>query len=192
MANIEKLIPHILQWEISITMTKGETLRHAYERARSKGVINVKNDSGGPTLCGVTLTTFKDWRKKQGKPTPTQADLAKLEYSEWLAILKSVFWDPCKGDQIVNQSIANLLVDWRWLNGGQAIKDAQKELGLTADGAVGPKTLAALNAAPAYRVFYYLKAARMCSYYKIVASSPSKKGFLVGWVNRTEDLKFEG
>ena len=191
MANIEKLIPHILQWENSITMTKGETLRHAYERARAKGVINVKNDSGGPTLCGVTLTTFRDWRRKQGKPTPTQSDLAKLEYSEWLAILKSVFWDPCKGDRIANQSIANLLVDWRWLNGTQGVKDAQKELGLTADGVVGPKTLAALNAAPAYRVFYYLKAARFCSYYRIVANNSSKKGFLTGWVNRTEAIKFE-
>lgn len=191
MAQIEKLIPHILQWENNITMQKGETLKHAYERARAKGVITLKNDSGGPTLCGVTLNAFNEWRVKRGGRRGTQADLAKLEYSEWLAILKSLFWDTCKGDQIANQSIANLLIDWRWLNGTQAVKDAQKELGLTADGVVGPKTLAALNKAPAYAVFYYLKAARFCSYYKI-AANPAKKGFLTGWVNRTEAVKFEG
>lgn len=191
MAQIEKLIPHILLCECSVTVQKGETLEHAYERARAKGVVTLKNDSGGATMCGVTIGTFQEWRVKRGERRPTVNDLKALIYSEWLAILKSVFWDPCKGDQITNQSIANLLIDWRWLNGTQAVKDAQKELGLTADGVVGPKTLAALNKAPAYAVFYYLKAARFCSYYKI-AANPTKKGFLTGWVNRTEAIKFEG
>ena len=191
MANIEKLIPHILQWENSITMTKGETLKHAYERARAKGVTVVKNDSGGPTMCGVTLNTFKEWRRKQGKPVPTQADLAKLEYAEWLAILKSVFWDPCKGDYITNQAVANMFVDWRWVNGTQAIRDAQTAFSLVADGIVGPKTITALNSGSHRETFERLKYAREAAYRKIVRNRPSQQKFLNGWLNRLNDLKFE-
>lgn len=191
MAQIEKLIPHILLWECSITVQKGETLQHAYERARAKGIVTLKNDSGGATMCGVTIGTFTDWRRKQGKAKPTVNDLKKLSYTEWLAILKSVFWDPCKADQIVNQSVANMLVDWRWVNGTQAVRDAQTTFSLVADSIVGPKTLAALNSTPALTVFNRLKAARERAYHKIVECNPSKKRFLVGWLNRTNSIKFE-
>ncbi|MDE7345360.1 MAG: peptidoglycan domain protein [Muribaculaceae bacterium] len=191
MAQIEKLIPHILLWECSVTVQKGETLQHAYERARAKGVVTLKNDSGGATMCGVTIRTFQEWRVKRGERRPTVNDLKALSYSEWLAILKSVFWDPCKGDQIVNQSIANMLIDWRWVNGTQAIRDAQTILSLVADGIVGPKTLGALNAPPAVSVFNRLKVAREKAYRKIVERSPAKKGFLVGWLNRTDSIEFE-
>ena len=191
MAQIEKLIPHILLYECSVTMQKGETFQHAYERARAKGIVKLKNDSGGATMCGVTIGTFTDWRRNHGKPKPTINDLRTLSYDEWLAILKSVFWDPCKADQIANQSIANMLVDWRWVNGSQAIRDMQTTFSLVPDGAVGPKTLAALNAVPALTVFNRLKAAREQSYRRIVARNPAKKGFLVGWLNRTNAIKFK-
>ena len=94
-------------------MEKGETLEHAYERARAKGIVKLKNDSGGATMCGVTIGTFEEWRVKNRERKPTVKELRALPYQEWVAILKSVFWDPCKGDEISNQSIANMLVDWR-------------------------------------------------------------------------------
>ncbi len=191
MANIEKLIPHILQWENSINMLEGESLKHTYERAKKNGVHIVKEDLGGPTLAGVTLATFKDWRRRQGKPTPTHADLAKLNYDEWLAILKYFFWDPCKADDIHNQSVANMLVDWRWVNGTQAIRDAQFVLGLVTDGIVGPKTIAALNAIQASSTFSRIKIARENAYRKIVKNRPNQQRFLKGWLKRTNDIKFE-
>lgn len=192
MAQIEKLIPHILLWENGIKTLPGETLRQTYERAKAKGVIKKKTDLGGPTLAGVTLTTFQEWRRKQGKPRPTEADLARLSYEEWIAILKSLFWNRCKGDEIRSQSVANMFVDWCWLNGPQAIRDAQTAFSLVADGVVGPKTLAALNATPAMTVFDRLKYARERSYHRIVANRPSQAVNLKGWLNRTSALKFEG
>lgn len=190
MAQIEKLIPHILLWECSITVKEGETLEQAYERARAKGVVTLKNDSGGATMCGVTIGTFTQWRRNRGLPKPTVNDLSSLSCREWLAILKSVFWDPCKGDQIANQSIANMLVDWRWVNGGQAVRDAQEVLSLVADGIVGPKTLGALNSKPALSVFNRLKGARERAYRGIADRNPTKKRFLAGWLNRTNNIKF--
>ncbi len=191
MAQIEKLIPHILQWENSIFINEGETLQEAFERGRARGVKTVRNDSGGPTLCGVTLSTFQDWILKHGVPRPTKNDLARLEYVEWLAILKGEFWDPCKGDQIRNQSVANMFIDWRWHCGPQGVRSAQTAFSLVADGIVGPRTLSALNSEPAETVFNRLKAARERYYYKCVLNRPSQEVFLRGWLNRNNALTFE-
>lgn len=192
MARIENLIPHILLWENSIKTLPGETLRQTYERAKAKSVIKKKTDLGGPTLVGVTLTTFQEWRVKQGKPKPTEAELARLSYEEWLEILKSLFWDRCKGDEIRSQSVANMFADWVWHSGPLMIRKVQDIFSLKQDGIVGPKTLAALNAVPAKTVFDRIKAARDQYYRKIVRNRPTQSVNLQGWLNRTEALRFEG
>ncbi len=192
MANIEKLIPHILLWENGIKQLPGETLRDTFKRASKEGVITKATDKGGPTFVGVTLNTFKDWRRKQGKPTPTQADLGRLTYEEWVLLLKSLFWDKCKGDEICSQSVANMFVDWVWNAGGNGIRTTQTAFSLVADGIVGPKTLAALNGTPASVVFNRLKYAREAYYRKLAKQSPSQAVNLKGWLNRTEAISFEG
>ena len=192
MAKIEKLIPHILLWENGIKTLPGETLRQTYERARAKGVINKKSDLGGPTLAGVTLTTFQDWRVNNCRPKPTEADLAKLSYDEWLEILKSLFWNKCNGDGIQSQSVANMFVDWVWHSGPLVIRKVQNLFSLVQDGIVGPKTLAALNTAPAKTVFDRIKAARELYYRKVVANRPSQSVNLKGWLNRLNAIEFEG
>lgn len=192
MAQIEKLIPHILLWENSIRMLPGETLRQTYERAKAKGVIKKKSDLGGPTLAGVTLTNFQEWRVKQGKPKPTEDDLARLSYTEWLDILRSLFWNRCKGGQIKSQSVANMFVDWVWHSGPLMIRKVQNIFSLVQDGIVGPKTLAALNAVPAQTVFNRIKTAREQYYRKIVANRQSQEVNLKGWLNRLNAIEFEG
>ena len=159
MAQIEKLIPHILLWENGIKTLPGETLRQTYERAKAKGVIKKKSDLGGPTLAGVTLTTFNEWRGKRGE-RKGESELAKMSYDEWLAILKSLFWNRCKGGQIKSQSVANMFVDWVWHSGPLMIRKVQDIFSLRQDGIVGPKTLEALNAIPAQTVFNRIKAVR--------------------------------
>lgn len=195
MARLEGLIPHLLRWENSIIVRPGESLRDAFGRARAKGVVKVKGDSGGATLCGITLRTFEEWRREHagtnGLREASEEELARLGYEEWLAILRTMFWDGCKGDRIENQSVANMLVDWRWVNGKQGVRDAQWVLSLVADGIVGPKTLAALNASPASGVFARLKGARERSYRRIVERRPSQEKFLKGWLNRVDSIKFD-
>ena len=191
MAKIEKLIPHILLWENGIKTLPGETLRQTYERARAKGVINKKSDRGGPTLAGVTLTTFNEWRAKTGG-RKGESELAKLSYDEWLAILKSLFWDRCNADNIMSQSVANMFVDWAWHSGPGVIRNVQDIFSLRQDGIVGPKTLAALNALPAQTVFNRIKAARERYYRKIVQNRSSQAVNLKGWLNRLNAIEFEG
>lgn len=191
MAEMESMVPHILRWEVGLLPGEEKLSGKAlYETVARRGYHCVAGDRGGPTMCGVTIGTFQGWRRKQGKPVPTVEDLKRLSYDEWLAILKSLFWDPCKADRIVNASVAMMLVDWRWVNGSQAVRDAQEVLGCVPDGIIGPKTLAALNASPASSVFARLKGARERSYRTIVANRPTQAKFLKGWLNRTNSIKY--
>lgn len=184
------MVPHILKWEVGLKAGE-EKLggRELYEKVAARGFHKIAGDRGGATMCGVTIGTFTDWRRKQGKGNPSEDDLRKLGYDEWLAIMKSLFWDPCKADKIGNDNVAMMLVDWRWVNGSQAVRDAQTVLSCVADGIVGPKTLAALNAKPASSVFARLKAARERAYRRIVERRPDQGKFLKGWLNRTNSIR---
>lgn len=193
MANIELLIPHILTWEIGLTAQERMlgTARAMYDSVAKRGYHNKATDLGGPTMVGVTLNTYTEYCRKKGRPAPTVDSLKKLGFEDWKAIMKEMFWNPINADQINNQSIAELLVDWRWVNGGAAVRAAQRILGLNGDGIVGPKTLRALNTGNLKETFEKLQEARRQSYHKIVAARPSQKVNLQGWLNRTNSFTFK-
>lgn len=117
MADVKKLAPFILKWE--------------------GGFVNDPDDLGGATNMGVTMATYKVYCKRKGRPEPAIDDLKHLSNDEWIDILKSLYWDKWKADQIKSQSVANILVDWVWASGNYGIKIPQELLGVTADGIVG-------------------------------------------------------
>lgn len=173
MADINKLVPHILKWE--------------------GGWSNDPADKGGPTMKGVTIAVYTAYRAKKGKKTPTQQDLKNITQEEWTDILKTMYWDRWKADQINSQSIANLLVDWVWASGLYGIKYPQKVLGVKDDGIVGPKTLQAINNYPDQKaLFNKLWLRRKDHFVSIANSRPANKKFLKGWLNRLNDLKWIG
>lgn len=186
MARLELLIPHLLYRESGV---KDPDPRRAFEKAAARGVITLKGDRGGPTLAGVTLATYTDYCRRKGYPRPTELSLANLTYERWLDITKSGFWDRCKADQITYQPTANMLVDWAYTSGGNAIAGAQAALGVKVDSKVGPITLAALNSGT-LDVFNKVKAARV-AYYKRIAVGNNAR-FLTGWLNRTEAITPNG
>ena len=59
-------------------------------------------------------------------------------------------------------------------------------LGVTADGIVGPKTIAALNNAKDIKTKVYN--ARKAYFEAIVKKNPSQKKWLKGWMNRLNSL----
>lgn len=192
MANIEKLVPFIIKWETGTTQKRGETAEQLFERARKKGFANDPMDLGGATQTGVTLATYKTYCRKHGRNDPTVDDLKQIPYQTWLAILKELYWDKWKADQIDSQSVANILVDFVWASGTTGIKKPQQMLGVVPDGAVGPKTLAAVNSYGPTTLFYRLKALRIKYVEDIVKSRPSQKKWLKGWKNRINDIQFNG
>lgn len=189
MAKVESIVPFILKWE---TGTTGATLTNEqlFEKAKQKGYANDPDDLGGPTMCGVTLATYTEYCRRKGYPRPTAVRLKAIKYADWLAILKTMFWDRWKADQIINASIALMLVDFVWGSGKYGVTVPQKVLGVTADGIVGPKTLAAINSRDPKQLFAELKAARKAYYERICNSRPTNKKYLKGWLNRLNDIKF--
>lgn len=124
---------------------------------------------------------------------PTVAEMKALTIQQAADVFKVQYWDAVKGDQIKNQSIAELVADWAWGSGPTtAIRLVQRTLGLTADGVIGSQTLAALNGRNSAAIFAKLHAAREQHFRSIAAASPAKAQFLKGWLNRLESFIYEG
>ena len=150
------------------------------------GFVNHPADPGGATNRGVTLATFQ----AHFGSNRTVADLKKMTDAQWELIMKT-YWDRCKGDQIRNQSIAELLVDWHINSGVAGIKAWQRSAALDADGIIGPKSLAVLNSPAEAVIFLRMKAAREQYYRNLALADPSKRTFLKGWLNRVNSFQYE-
>ena len=168
MADYRKLKPFILKWE--------------------GGYVNDKDDLGGATNKGVTLATFRSVYG-QGK---TANDLRNMTDRQWETIFKKHFWDKWRADEIEDQSVANILVDWLWASGSYGIKIPQRVLGVSVDGIVGAKTIAAVNAKDGKQFFKEVRQERVDFIDRICTSRPQNKKFRKGWLNRINSLKYGG
>lgn len=173
MADINVLVPLILKWE--------------------GGFVNDPDDLGGATNMGVTLATYRQYRKSRNLPAPTVDDLKNLSREEWTDILKTYYWDRWQADRIRDQSVANILVDWVWASGAYGIRIPQQILDVTADGIVGKNTLAALHSyTPQAELFDRIKQARFEYINRICTSRPANQKFRKGWENRIWDFHYLG
>lgn len=189
MPNYKHIIPFIMYWEESIKPSLYNQMpwQDYFALCKARGLHIIPDDDGGPTVCGVTLGTYREYRKKKGLKTTTSEDLVQIGAEEWLDLFKTMFWDKCLGDKMVSQAVADLIVDWYWMSRVYAVKRVQKVVGTYQDGIIGPKTLSAVNAFAAddWKVFLNRLNAERIDYYKaIVRKNPSKKKFLNGWINR--------
>jgi hypothetical protein len=105
-------------------------------------------------------------------------------------ILKPHYWDRWRADEIISQSVANILVDWVWGSGVHGIKKVQQALRLNDDGIVGRKTLAAVNKENPHDLFFIIKGLRIAFLYQICKSRPANKKFLNGWLNRLNNMEW--
>lgn len=107
MADAQKLVPFILSWE--------------------GGYVNDPDDVGGATNKGITIAT---WRlhgcDNDGDGDIDADDLRIITSEQWMEIFKCQYWDRWKADEIENQSIANIVVDWVWASGVHGIKTGTK------------------------------------------------------------------
>ena len=151
-----------------------------------KGFSDDKDDKGGATMDGVTLTTY---RRFYGDSL-TVKDLKRMTKTQWNHIMKTGYWDACKADQINNQSVAEIIADWCVNSGTARIREVQAIAGVKPDGVVGPKTLAAINGADQRVLFYRIRMAREQWYHKRVQIDPTQRKFLNGWMNRLDAFSF--
>lgn len=79
-----------------------------------------------------------------------------------------------------------------WGSGAYGVKIPQRILGVTVDGIVGPKTLAAVNARDPEELFNAIKQERREFIDRICVARPANRKFRRGWLNRLESLRYEG
>ena len=192
MAYFDEIIPFFLKWEAGLGKhALSLPLEQMFEEARKTGYGNDPDDRGGATLCGVILSTYRAYCKSKGLPQPGIKDLKAMPFAHWREIAKTMFWDRWQADEITSQPVANILVDWVWASGQHGITIPQKLLGVKADGTVGPKTLAALNARESRALFEQLRQARLRFIDSICARRPANNKFRRGWLNRLNAITYE-
>ena len=175
MAEVEKFVPFVLKWEGGAKYT------------------NNKHDRGGATKYGITIAT---WRTvgydKNGDGKIDEKDVQLISEEDFKKVLKRNFWDKWKADEIKNQSVAEILVDWIWASGKWGIINPQQLLGVKADGIVGKQTIAAVNGYPNQRqLFEALKNARKAYIDKLIKADPSQIVNKKGWYNRINALEYK-
>lgn len=170
-ADIARLAPLVAKWE--------------------GGYVNDPDDRGGPTNMGITLATWKaQGYDKDGDGDIDVEDMRLLDIGDFELVLRK-YWDRWRADEINNQQVANLVVDWLWCSGSWGIIIPQRVLGVKADGIVGPVTIGALNAAFPPVLHTTIWKERYDFLQGIVRRSPKQRKFLRGWLNRLDDFKWQ-
>ena len=171
MAKIELFAPKILRYE--------------------GGFVNDPHDKGGATNMGVTLATWRMVGYDKDDDGDIDADDIKLLSKEdAVKVLKLNYWNRWKADQITNQSIAEILVDWVWGSGKWGIVIPQRILKVVDDGIVGMGTLFAVNNVNQRGLHASIFQSRKVFIEELVKNHPDQLKFFNGWMNRLNNFKF--
>lgn len=151
-----------------------------------KGFSNHKADKGGATNWGITRATYEKWK---GRPVTIQ-EMINMPKSDAQAIYKAWYWDAFRGDQLKSYPMAYSIFD-QAVNSGVvvAVRRAQQVVGVTADGVMGPGTIAKLNSFAEPSFLNGFIDLTLANYKRIIDKDPSQKAFENGWKNRAAELK---
>ena len=149
------------------------------------GYVNDPNDHGGATNYGVTQRVYDAWRESVGRPPQSVRSIMSDEVS---AIYERDYWTVAGCPSLPMP--LDLAVFDAAVNSGprRAVVWLQRALGVTDDGILGPRTLAAVGATDASALAGRMIDARETSLRKF-AAAPGQAKFLKGWLRRTSDLR---
>ena len=158
-----------------------EALKHILKH--EGGYVNHPSDPGGMTNLGVTKRVWEEWTGKR----VSEADMRALTPDMVAPMYKKKYWDVVRGDDLpagVDLCVFDAAVN---AGVGRASKFLQQAVGVTADGQIGPMTIAATTAKPADEVieaFCNLREA----HYKSLGTFDT---FGKGWMRRLASVKVE-
>jgi lysozyme family protein len=145
-------------------------------------------DQGGHTNFGITQTALDAARKARPKAYPKTVEELTQELAADIYLND---YCPAGFDQIASQRLGTVLFDMG-VNAGpkraallmqQALQATGAEV--TVDGNIGPKTIAAMNAADEDHLLGAYTNARIAFYTHLAETDPAKNASsLKGWVNR--------
>jgi lysozyme family protein len=146
-------------------------------------------DAGGRTRFGIAEKFHPDLPAEffSGPAEDALAEAAKIEERE--------YWGAMRLAEVENQNVANKLFDMGVNMGArQAAVYAQRAINALAavdahvaeDGLIGPKTLAAINAAGPIAYYQLLCQFSAAFYRHVAAVNPAQAVNLAGWLKRAE------
>ena len=153
------------------------------------GDNGIDGDSGGPTMGGITQSSYDNWRESGGQSVQPVKFIAEDEIRE----IYSDYWRDCKASYLIPP--LDLLVFDCAINSGpkRAIKLLQNCLGVTADGIFGSVSFNALheeiNCLGVEHLCELYLQERQWWYMEIVRRNASQRKFLNGWMNRLDHLR---
>lgn len=173
-------------------MAKFSTAYEKYVKPSEGGYANIAADKGGETYAGIARNYHPTWQGwiiiDMKKSRYANGVIPRNEVFEDMDFLVTRFyqdmWDRNYFSQVQSQEVANLLFDYYVNSGASAIKAIQRLVNVTADGAMGTKTIAAINAANANQLHDALKKQRGEFYESLIQKNPSQEIFRTGWFAR--------
>ncbi|MBP0443160.1 glycoside hydrolase family 108 protein [Roseomonas sp. SSH11] len=145
------------------------------------GFVNHPADPGGATNMGITRRTLAEFREAD----VTVDDVRALTRAEAREIYRALYWNPMRCAEL--PAGIDLMVFDFGVNAGprRSLRMLQRCLGVAADGAVGPITLAAAGACRAPELIARLAEERL-AYYRGLSSFGQ---FGRGWTRRVDDAR---
>ena len=152
-----------------------EILRH------EGGYVDHPADPGGATNKGITIGTYAGWKGRK----VTKAELRAISDAEVAAIFRRKYWDVVRGDDL--PAGLDLVAFDAAVNSGPArgARWLQQALGVTADGKIGPATLARAHASYAPAVIERAVGFRLA----FLRGLKTWQHFGKGWSRRVEDVR---
>lgn len=150
------------------------------------GYVNHPADPGGATNLGITIGTAKRYGVDMDGDGDTDiADIKKLTVAAASKIYKGEYWDKVAGD-LLPAGLDYAVFDFAVNSGtGRAAKYLQALVGVAQDGAIGPKTLAAVEKHDASDLIRKLCDNRLA----FMKGLSTWKTFGKGWSSRVSGVK---
>lgn len=139
-------------------------------------------DHGGRTVLGISTAANPD------------VDLDDMTPDRLRELARTRYWNPCGGDALASVApcLAVAVADYGFHSGpATAVRDLQRIVAASPDGAVGPRTMSAVGIwvatvgdAHAAGVLNDRRRERL----RQIAMRPGQSKFLRGWLRRVDDL----
>jgi lysozyme family protein len=145
------------------------------------GFVDHPEDPGGATNLGCTKATWEKWVGR----LCTVDDIKALVPADVAPLYKDKYWDKVRGDDLPT-GVDYCVFDTAINSGpGRAAKFLQEAVGAVADGAIGPRTLAAVREADPRQVIDAYCAARLAWLQEL----PTWPTFGRGWGRRVTEVR---
>jgi hypothetical protein len=138
---------------------------------------NIPQDAGGPTKYGITWRALALYRGRK----VTAADVKALTREEAIEVYRENYWEPMGLDEYVSQACATAVFDCAVNRGVGTGKKYVRQICMQLE-------KANVNECDETEFIRTFEKRMEQGYQAIVASNPSQKIFIRGWMNRARRL----